>query len=241
MRRFLASCSVVLVAIALLGACGGSSSKAGSPSDTKADNSSNDGNGSSDSDFAKLVADASKARFKITYTTGSGSDEQTYAQDGKGTIVYGSADSQYFTSDDGSVACNTDSDGKATCTKVSGGSSISPFLTLFQSGKAAIDALGGRYGDVSSKTIAGRDAECLSITVAASATYCIDKETGVLLELSAKSASGKQESSFTVTKFEEPSDSDFTPPATPETIPSVSIPTITYPPGYTGPTIPGNG
>jgi hypothetical protein len=239
-RRLIATCSVALLAIALFGACGGSSSKAGSsnPSDTKG-SSDNNSSSSSDSDYAKLVADASKERFKITYTTGSGGDEQTYAQDGKGNSVYGSGDTQYFVSPDGSVSCSTDSDGKASCTKVSGtGTSISPFLSLFQSGKAAIAALGGRYGDVSSKTIAGRDAKCLSISIAASATYCIDKDTGVLLELSAKSSSGKQEASFLVTKFEEPSDSDFTPPATPETIPSVSIPTITYPPGYNGPTVP---
>ena len=222
MRRSLATGSVVLVAIALLGACGGSSSKgAASPDTKKSDTSTTTTSGSSsDGDFAKLVADASKERFKITYTTGSGNDEQTYAQDGKGNSVYGSSDSQYFTSADGSVSCNTDSTGKATCTKVPGiGTAISPFLSLFQAGKAAINALGGTYGDVSSKTIAGRDAKCVTISVGASASYCIDTKTGVLLEISAKDPSGKELTSFTVTKFEEPSDSDFTPPATPGTIP----------------------
>jgi hypothetical protein len=221
MRRFIATCSVVLFAIALLGACGGSSSKPGASSDTNKSDTSDTkpGGPTSDSDYAKLVADASKERFKITYTSGSGSDEQTYAQDGKGNSVFGSSDSQYFTSADGSVACNTDSDGKATCTKTPGSGTVSPFLTFFQTGQAAISALAGRYGDVSSKTIAGRDAKCLTISIAASATYCIDKATGVLLELSGKDGSGKQESAFTVTKFEEPSDSDFEPPATPGTIP----------------------
>ena len=135
-------------------------------SDTEADTTTTPtGTGSSDSDFAKLVADASKERFKITYTTGSGSADQTYAQDGKGNSVYGSADSQYFTSASGSVSCNTDSNGKATCLQVPGGATVNPFLTLFQAGKSYIDALGGRYGDVSSKTIAGRDAKCLTISV----------------------------------------------------------------------------
>ncbi len=227
MRRFVATCSVVLIAIAVLGACGGSSSKGVASSDTKKSGTSDTKkSGSSSDDYAKLVADAEKQRFKITYSTGSGGDEQTYAQDGKGNSVYGSGDTQFFTSADGSVTCNTDSNGKATCTKVPGGAGISPFLGLFQTGKAAIDALGGRYGDVSSKTIAGRDAKCLTISVGVSATYCVDKDTGVLLEISAKSASGKEETSLTVTKFEEPSDSDFTPPATPDTSPGYTIPTI---------------
>jgi hypothetical protein len=228
MRRFIASCSVVLLSIALLGACGGSSEKEGVASpDTKSDSSDN-GNNSSDDDYAKLVAEAAKARFKITYTTGSDSNEQTYAQDGEGKSVYGDEDSLFFTSSSGSVSCDTPADGEATCTAIPGGSSVSPFLGLFQAGRAAIDALGGIYGDTSSKTIAGRDAKCLTISVA-SASYCIDEETGVLLEISAK-----DKETFKVTKFEEPSDSDFEPPATPETIPSIS-----YPSGYTGPTIPG--
>ena len=63
------------------------------------------------------------------------------------------------------------------------------------------------------------DAKCVTISVGASASYCIDTKTGVLLEISAKDPSGKELTSFTVTKFEEPSDSDFTPPATPGTIP----------------------
>lgn len=234
MRRFIASCSVVLLSIALLGACGGSSEKEGVATPGTKSDSSNDGNNSSDDDYAKLVADAAKARFKITYTSGNDGDEQTYAQDGKGTSVYGSGNTQYFTSAEGSVSCSTDSDGKAACTKVPGSTGAIPFLGLFQAGKAAIDSLGGIYGDTSSKTIADRDAKCITIPVA-SVSYCIDKETGVLLEISAET-SGKKEVSFKVTKFEEPSDSDFEPPATPDTLPG-----ITYPPGYTGPTIPAPG
>ena len=225
MRRFVAACSVVLIAIALLGACGGSEEEGPRSSDAN--------NNSSVDDYTKLLGDSAKARFKITYT-GDDGEEHTYAQDGKGNRVYDSGDTQYFTSADGSVSCNTDTDGHPTCTQLPGTAAAIPFLGLLSRGKAAIATLGGRFGDTSSKTIAGRDAKCLTVSVGASATYCIDSETGVLLEISARSASGKDLVSLKVTKYEEPSDSDFTPPAPPDTVPDIS-----YPSGYTGPTIPG--
>jgi hypothetical protein len=255
MRRFLASCSVVLVAITLLGACG-SSSKGTAASDTNGNNSSTAG--SSGTDISKLYGDAATQKFKITFTDESG-DETTYAQDGNGKSVYTSGDTQYFTTSDQTVRCTKDSNGKAECSSYPGGVASLGFLGIYNTGKSFVQAL-GKYGDTSSKTIAGRDAKCVVFSkdtvskagVAAAAvaslikgslTYCLDKDTGVLLEASTKDADGKTTNSFTVTKFEEPSDSDFTPPATPSSIsiPSYSIPTITYPPGYTGPTIPGNG
>ena len=65
-----------------------------------------------------------------------------------------------------------------------------------------------------------------------------------MLEYSTKDADGKTTDSFKVTKFGEPTDADFTPPATPSSVsvpPGYTVPSITYPPGYTGPTIPGPG
>jgi len=232
MRRPVKLCPVVLIAIALFAACGGSSSKSPASSGTGPNTTASNGSGSTNGDLAKLYADAAKARFKITYTSGTGSETQTYAQDGKGNSVFGTADSKYFTSASGSVSCSTAS-GKATCLEVPGGATVNPFLTLFQAGKSYIDALGGKYGDVTSKTIAGRDAKCVTISaesiakvsgIKGSATYCIDKDTGVLLEISSTDASGTHDTSFNVTKFEEPTDSDFTPPATPSSAPGYTIP-----------------
>jgi len=231
MRRPVASRSVVLIAIALFAACGGSSSKSPASSGTGPNTTTSNSSGSTNGDLAKLYADAAKARFKITYTSGTGSETQTYAQDGKGNSVFGTADSKYFTSASGSVSCNTAS-GKATCLE-RGGATVNPFLTLFQAGKSYLDALGGRYGDVASKTIAGRAAKCVTISaesiarisgIKGSATYCIDKDTGVLLEISSTDASGTHDTSFNVTKFEEPTDSDFTPPATPSSAPGYTTP-----------------
>ena len=55
----------------------------------------------------------------------------------------------------------------------------------------------------------------------------------MLLEISGTDDAGAKSETFVATKYEEPSDSDFTPPATPQTIPSVSLPA--------GITIPGGG
>jgi hypothetical protein len=236
MRRFVASCSVVLIAIALLGACGGSESKTPAASDTKPDTTTPDGSGS---DIAQLYADMTKQKFKVTFTSG-GDDSTTYAQDGNGKSFYTSGDSQTFTSSSGTVTCSTVS-GTATCTQVPGGATVSPFLGVYNAGKTYVTALAA-YGDKSTKTIAGRDAECVTISgdsvaskagpaVAAIAAaingsvgYCVDKDTGVLLQATATDASGKDSTLFEVTKYEEPSDSDFTPPATPQAVPSYTLP-----------------
>lgn len=239
MRRFVASCSAVLLALVVLGACGGDSAKTSAntsdPSDTKASEttSPDDGTGSGN-DFAQRYADATKARFKITYTTNDG-DPQTYAQDGKGNSVYGDGNSQYFRSSSGSVLCTTDSDGKASCGPAPGGASVSPFLALFNAGQGYIQVL-GNFADTESKSVAGRDAECVTFSkdtakgvgavgaaiaaaIEGSLTYCVDKETGVLLESSTTDESGTTTDSFKVTKFETPTDADFTPPTTPASLP----------------------
>ena len=71
---------------------------------------------------------------------------------------------------------------------------------------------------------AGPVAAAFAAAIKGSVTYCVDKDTGVLLLFTTKDADGKTSSSFTVTKYEEPSDSDFTPPATPGSVPSYTIP-----------------
>ncbi len=258
MRRVIATCSVVLLAVALFGVCGSSAKTGSSSSDTT---TSSGGSGSSSNDeFSKLYAEAAKAKFKVTFTNNDG-ESSTYAQDGTGNSVYSTSDSALYTTSKGSVTCN-DLNTTPKCISTSVGGAVNGFLTIFNAARTYIDVL-GKYGDTSSKTIAGRDAKCVEFSkdtvskagVAAAAvaqlikgslTYCLDKDTGVLLSFSTTDANGKTTDSFTVTKFSEPTAADFTPPATPETVPSVSIPnvsipTITYPPGYTGPTIPGGG
>ena len=119
--------------------------------------------------------------------------------------------------------------------------------------------LGNKFGTTSTKTISGREAQCVTFSakdlagavggavakaggasLKGSATYCIDKDTGATLEVASTDDSGKASTSLLVTKFQPPSASDFVPPATPSTIPSsitipgggtITIPNVTIPGG----------
>jgi hypothetical protein len=254
MRKLIVSSSVVMIAAVALGACGSSgSSKANNPSATTTAGSSS----STDNDLAKLVADANKQRFKITYADAGGAT-QTYEQDGNGNSVSGSDGSLTFFTKTSIVNCDKGS-GSYQCTQspVAAGSLGNPFLGVVTAFQSQLTALGGRFGSTSTKTIAGRDAQCVTFSekdlvgsvggaiakaagagLKASYSYCIDKETGATLEVAVTDDAGKKTTSLLVTKFESPSAADFTPPATPSTIPS----SISVPGGsITLPTIPGNG
>jgi hypothetical protein len=258
MRKFAVSCSAVLMTIPLLAACGGSSDKAAGDGVTLPSGiGSNAGSDGGSSDFSKLLADSNQQKFKITFTSGSDSDETTYAQDGKGNSSYSQGDSQTFQTSDGTVTCDTDSSGKAACHELAiAGAVTNPFFTYFNAGKTYINAL-GKFGKKSTKSIAGRKSTCITFSskdvsgiagaaiaaaIKGSASYCVDEDTGVLMEIAREDENGTKSTDFEVTKFDEPSDSDFTPPATPTTGPDISIPTsislpdgITLPPGITIP------
>lgn len=222
MRKSVARCSVVVIAAAALAACGSSgSSKANDTTPTTNKGASSP----SDNELAQLVANANKQKFKITYTVGGGSI-QTYEQDGNGNSVYGVDDTLTFVTNDSIVNCDKSS-GSYSCTATPGsqGSASSPFSGIATALQSQFTALGGHFGSTSSKTIAGRDAECVTFSQsdlvgsAATASYsgCIDKQTGATLEVAVDD--GKQRTtSLLVTKFESPRASDFTPPATPSTI-----------------------
>jgi hypothetical protein len=230
MRKSVGRCSVVLIAAAALAACGsGGSSKA---KDTPTTN--NGASSPSDNELANLVANANKQKFKITYTVGGGT-VQTYEQDGNGNSVYGGDDSLTFVTKTSIVNCDK-SAGSFSCTETPGskGSAASPFSGIVTALQSQFTALGGHFGSTSSKTIAGRDAQCVTFsqsdiagsTAKASYSGCIDKQTGATLEVAVDDGT-KKITSLLVTKFESPRASDFTPPATPSTIAS-SI-TITLP------------
>ena len=101
-------------------------------------------------------------------------------------------------------------------------------MTLLQTYIAGLD---GKVGNQSTKTIAGRTAQCLTFSARdltgnasgtvevaepkVSATYCIDQDTGATLEVSQTDATGKSTTSLVVTEFEAPTAADFVPPVTP--------------------------
>src|SRR5207237_8227665 len=117
------------------------------------------------------------------------------------------------------------------CTQYSGVTGkglISAYAGLLAIPTAAIAAAkrGAGFGTTSTETIAGRDATCVSIDyIGAGWKTCADKQTGILLKWEA--AGGRGGGSFVATEAGEPKDSDFVPPATPETVPGISVP------GYT--------
>lgn len=258
MRRLVAFCSVAVVGVAARAGCSASSTTGSGATAT----TSASGGGSSNRDLSKLVADAGKQKYKITYTSGDSNNSLTYAQDGTGNSVLGSGDVLTFVSKDATVSCDKSS-GSWTCTQspVSVGALANPFLGALALQRTYFTALGGHLGNTSDKTIAGRAAECVTISqkdilgnvggavagalganLKGSATYCVDKQTGTTLEISGTDSSGKKSTILAVTKFETPAASDFTPPAPPKKTTQITLPSgVTLPPGVTLPTIPGGG
>jgi hypothetical protein len=229
MRRGLAISCSLFFAVTVLAACGGGDSTAKSPA-TDANAGSGSGQLSS-AELATLVAAAAKQKFKVAYTDGSGNTLR-YAQDGAGNTMQATAGSESFSTKSTTISCDKDS-GTFQCTQTPGGAGAadSPFTSVVTLLQSFITGLDGDVGNQSTKTIAGRDAQCITfdardlsgnatgtVVVAdpkVSATYCIDKDTGATLEVAQTDASGKASTSLMVTEFGTPSASDFVPPATP--------------------------
>ena len=232
--------AVVIVAVFALAACGSSSSSgSGNNGGSNTGGSNRDGK----DDFGSLLSQNKDAKYKVTYTTGSDSPF-TIAQDPP-RFSYVSGDSSTYVTADGSAVSCSGTGSTATCTKLPGsGSSIQQAMTA---GFGAIGALFvenagkgipglGSLATTSGKKIAGRDAECATLdknslgvfgAALGSGSYsvCIDKGTGVLLSSKADDGKGNVDE-ITATSFGQPTDADLTPPATPSTIPGVSLPTI---------------
>ncbi len=233
----------------------GSTAKSGGNTGTTAKGGSGDS-----SDLSKLAGEFSKAKIKITYTsTGGAGDAITIAQDGNGKSSFTTGSSTFYTDGKSSIACDGTGT-SAHCTDVgslggAAGASIGATLTASFSALASLmSTLGG--GHKSSETIAGRDASCVEYRASDfigriasipffkdsgekasdynandTATICIDKQTGFLLKLTG-TKKGAPQDQLVATAVSEPTDSDFTPPVTPETLPSL-------PSGITIPTTPG--
>ena len=103
---------------------------------------------------------------------------------------------------------------------------LGAFAALFLSQSSGIPGLVNIK--TTDETIAGRDASCATIdagslgalasVIKGSYTVCIDKETGMMLQTKSDSGTGSTED-VTATDVGEPTDADFTPPATPNTLP----------------------
>jgi hypothetical protein len=229
-KRLPATIAATSMLVLALGACGSSSSKGlNLPGATNksggSDNSKSSGNGS----FADLIGKAKTADIKISYKTSKNGDEFTLIQRGNDT-VYISGDTSVYSVGGKSTTCQgTGSDAKCTSLPSTGslGKGLGTGLLSSYSTLLSTLATSPLVKDVktSKETIAGRSAQCVTLTGALAATgqsgtVCVDASTGILL--SVKDDSG---SLFEATSVGEPSDSDFKLPATPQTIPSYTIPT----------------
>lgn len=244
MRKLVAACSAALLAGAVLAACGSSSKPESGGGTNNNSTSAGNSNGSGSSDFSALLSDIGKQKFKVTWTD-SGDNEQTYAQDGQGNTVTIDGDNQVYGTPNATISCSKSGD-QWTCTQTSITlGSNSGYVALSAAEKNYATALADKFGNTSTKTIAGRSADCFTITakdfgvgsavagalgasLKGALSYCNDHETGALLENTITDEDGQTSTQFLVTKFEQPSASDFQPPATPTV---VTIPTITMPGG----------
>jgi hypothetical protein len=241
MRRFAAG---FIVAAMVLAACGGSSKSNSTGSGNTSSGNTSSGGGNSD---------LAKQKIKIAYTSGTGTDASTLtiAQDGNGKSSFTNTDSSststiYF---DGKSTVECQGSGStAQCTTVpaSQAAIVNQFATLFSTIASAAASVGG--GDKSSDTIAGRDASCTKYSAANligklaslplfkdstdkasdydatdTATICFDKKSGFVLKI-AGTKKGVAQDELLATSVGDPSDSDFTPPVAPVTVPDVTLP-----------------
>ena len=228
MRNVGLSCALLGAAL-LLTACG---SSAKSPA---ADTTTTNTLAASDAHISELLTRVSTKPFKLTFTDALGKT-QMYAQDGAGNTVTINGATQVFTTRTSAITCDRDGSGPFTCTQRPANlGANSTYIALAVAERTYAIALAYHLSHTSTKTIAGHDAACFSISAAdfrgvkgvagvAGARlrgitgYCNDRHTGALLENTFTDASGDTTHSLTVTKIEQPTANDFQPPATPTII-----------------------
>jgi hypothetical protein len=227
MRKIVAVLALSAVALA---ACGGSSSKSGS-----------DSSGKKNDAFSQLYEKRKSATIKVTYenhnSDGTTGDAFTVAQDGPDKTAYTSGNSKTIVNGDVVTECS-DLDTTPDCQVVPGGAGTAQAMIAGLTGVLSLAdgtitaaASAGGYGDTSSENIAGRDADCVKITIGSAlgklgslagklgkldkdAGYqtCVDKETGVLLKWAVQ-GNNDDKTELIATKVEEPTDADFEAPA----------------------------
>ena len=240
----------VFAATILIAACG-SSSKSSSGSGAKSTSTSAGNSGGNDA-FSQLVAKAKTANYKVTYKLADNSSTVTYAQDGTGKVSYTNDNTLLIKDGTSTISCDgTTSSAKCTELGAAGEAAVSGATSLFTTVYAGLGALNtSAGGDTSSQTIAGQDATCVTISAAnagalgsaisklagnPSLTTCVQKDTGVVLKYSGSSGDTSK-TVLEATAYSESSPSDFQPPSTPVTTPSVTLPNgITLPNGVTIP------
>jgi hypothetical protein len=258
MRKVLIGVVVATIAVAACGGSSKNNSAPGGSGTTtagKSDSATTSGGGDSN-DVSKLADKFAKAKIKISYTSSGGGESTmiTIAQDGNGKSAFSADDGTYYTDGKSTVACQG-SGASAQCTDLGGtggaGANIgATYTATFGLFATTLSTLPG--GEKSSETIAGRDASCVKYKASDvigklassplfkdstkpgdydpddTATICIDKDTGFVLKFGG-TKKGAAEDVLVATAVSEPTDADFTPPVTPQTLPNTSVPNISIP------------
>ncbi|MFM7061026.1 MAG: hypothetical protein ACKOZL_07565 [Actinomycetes bacterium] len=209
-----------------LAACGGSpSSDEGSDTSRVTTTTASTGGG----EFAELARRAGSADVRVTYRNGDGDEGFTIAQyDGDSSISFG-GDAVYRV-DEGSSTCSG-AGATAQCFELLSNVDLAGTISqsFFGTYAALFDGLGSSsspLGSVRTATsrdsIAGRAAECATVSAAVlgrstDVTVCLDAETGFLLR--AVTSDAGDSSGIEATSFRASTAADVTPPAPPQGIP----------------------
>jgi len=224
MRKVLALTVGLLCALAALAACSSGGSKS---------------SGGKNAEFTSLYDKSKTATLRVTYSTldesGNTTDTWTISQEGQGKSAYIQKDSKIVTVNGTTTSCDNLSD-SPSCETLPGdtGNLAAGFTGLYTAAGQGIAAAAtsGGIGKTSSDTIAGRSAECATVTVGGAlgklggavakalggntkAGYetCIDKDTGFLLKWVVVGVNNDK-SGIIATKVDQPQDSDFETPTT---------------------------
>jgi hypothetical protein len=232
MRKPLAISVGFVLMLGALGACGGG----GSSKDAE----SGDGAGN-DSAFTELYNKSKNAKIRVTYqnldNAGNPKETWTISQDGAGKVAYIADDSKAVINGDSVSRCSN-LETEPSCETVSGGATaaqgyIAGFGGIFTSAAAGIQAAAasGGFGDPSTETIAGRESECVQLTLNSAlgrigsaiagaiggakanqgTISCIDKQTGILLKYQIIGVDD-DESGVVAIEVGDPKDDDFSTP-----------------------------
>jgi len=229
MRKPFAVLSLALIAVVGLSACGVKDTV-----DKVSKSAENAQKQSEAFEARRKKADAST--YKVTYKNegtdaGTTGGEFTYAHKGKQSSLRSSNVLTIFDGNSKQVIICNELDTKPICTKTDA-QGDADFLSLYGAGffggaiTEFLSIVPGVDSKQSTRTIAGRDAECTEATPGEflgqklgdpgdKYISCYDKATGVAL-LYETQKQGKVESKVEATKFTEPTSSDFTPPVTPK-------------------------
>jgi hypothetical protein len=183
---------------------------------------------------------APDADIEITYER-NGKDVFTIVQDGTDRVVYRDARSWSFSGPDRTVTC-TGRGRDAACTEFAAGGpgSVTTLLSPLYAGLRGLEEQPEEQA-----TIAGRDAECITVDrkqlpilatmtgatpdAKLTARVCLDVETGHLLKIEIKGKNVNER--IVATKVSTPDGADFEPPSPPSTLPDPSTLTVpTMPP-----------